>query len=310
MSLKLIFPLITSFFLVLGCNMGVRINKAFANQNKGIYLIQFGNRILAIDPSSGGRIASLKINDKDFLTDSTVNNFNWGSTFWISPQSDWDWPPSAEVDNKPYSIKIANKQVIMISPMDPTTGFVITKVFSVNRKHKSYLLNYIITNHSAKPQKFAPWEVTRVHINGLSFFPYGEGVRSGGLLPFTSEKDGISWFQYQSNDLPIKGDRQLYSDGAEGWLAHVTDRMILIKKFPAIPFEKIAPKEGEVEWYASPVALGKSYVEIEHQGAYEQIQPGESTSWQVEWFLRILPSNIKSSAENAELVNYVRQVIK
>ena len=86
--------------------------------------------------------------------------------------------------------------------------------------------------------------------------------------------------------------------------------MILIKKFPAIPFEKIAPKEGEVEWYASPVALGKSYVEIEHQGAYEQIQPGESTSWQVEWFLRILPSNIKSSAENAELVNYVRQVIK
>lgn len=308
MNVKLVGYISLAAFIIMGCGTRKRLNSAFIKQDKGLYSIRLENQVMEIDPAKGGRISSLKLEGNDFFTDSTVNNFNWGSTFWFSPQSEWKWPPSSEIDNQPYSVRLENRELIMVSPKDPKTGLVVTKAISVNNKAGSFLLKYSITNKSSKAQKVAPWEVTRIHINGLAFFPFGEGERRGGLIPFTTEKDGISWFQYQADQLPLKGDRQLYSDGAEGWLAAVNGEVIMIKKFPDIPFEKNAPNEGEVEWYASPVVPGKSYVEIEHQGAYEELQPGATSIWQVEWFLRKLPRTIKPMAGNQDLLNYARKI--
>lgn len=310
MDFKLVFYIGITTFVMIGCSTERRLSRAIPQQKNGLYSIHLDNQIMEIDPFSGGRVSALKLKGGNFFTDSTINNFNWGSTFWFSPQSDWQWPPSSEIDNQAYSVKVEKRELIMLSPKDPKTGLVVTKAFSANKKTNSYLLKYTITNKSLKPQKVAPWEVTRVHINGIAFFPFGEGDRRGGLIPFTTEKEGISWFQYQADKVPLKGDRQLYSDGSEGWLAAVNNGVIMIKKFPDIPFEKNAPNEGEIEWYASPVAKGKSYVEIEHQGAYQELQAGDSLTWQVEWFLRELPSTIKQEAENQALVNYVRKIVK
>ena len=52
--------------------------------------IKVGTSVMQIDPASGGRVRKLMHNDVNFLTDSTVNSFNYGSTFWLSPQSDWE----------------------------------------------------------------------------------------------------------------------------------------------------------------------------------------------------------------------------
>ena len=110
--------------------------------------------------------------------------------------------------------------------------------------------------------------------------------------------------------MPVKGDRQLYADGSEGWLAEVNDNIILVKKFPDIPLEKNAPKEGEVELFASPVAPNKTYVEIEHQGAYEELQPGDSSLWEVRWFLRKLPKSVKPVAGNRAIATYARKIVQ
>ena len=274
------------------------------------YKIKIQNTVLEIDPSIGGRITALTLDGQNFLTDSTVNDFNFGSSFWLSPQSDWNWPPSAEIDNKPYTATIKDNELIMVSPADPKTGIVVTKKIAGNKKKGSFVLKYTITNHSDKPQMVAPWEVTRVHINGFAFFPMGTGDIRGGLIPLLKKENGIVWFDYDSARLPAKGDRQIYTDGAEGWLSEVNNGIVLTKKFPDIPIEKQAPKEGEIELYASPVKPGKSYVEIEHQGEYKQLQPGESTTWEVVWFLRKLPGNIKPEVGNPLLVSYVRKLIK
>lgn len=296
--------------LLAGCST-VKMTGNIPPEQKGhLYYIRIDNQILEIDPTKGGRINSLRLNGSDFLTDSTVNNLNWGSTLWFSPQSDWKWPPSPQIDSMMYSVQLENGEIVMQSLPDPKTGMDVRKAFSGNLRNKSYVLKYTITNRSAKPQKVAPWEVTRVKTGGLAFFPFGEGDRRGGLIPYTTETDGISWFQYKEDKLPVKGDRQLYSDGKEGWLAEVNDGTILIKKFPDVPFDKNAPKEGEIEWYASPVVPGKSYVEIEHQGAFEELLPGQSLTWKVEWFLRKLPADIDAEAGNAKLIEYVRKIVR
>lgn len=287
-------------------------DEVIPRKNGQYYSISVHNQVMEINPEIGGRITSLKIDGKDFLTDQTVNSFNWGSTFWFSPQSEWNWPPSPEIDNKPYNTRIEGKEIIMVSQKDPKTGFVVTKSFSGNEENDSFTLKYTITNASDRPQKVAPWEVTRVRTKGLAFFPVGKGEQTGGLLPSTVILDGISWFTYDESKLPPRGvNRQLYSDGSEGWLAQVNENFILVKKFPDVPFEQIAPNEGEVEWFASGLSsTSTGYVEIEHQGVYEELKPGDSTTWEVIWFLRELPKNMQSKAGNKALADYSRQLIK
>jgi hypothetical protein len=301
---------VCSISLIIGCAQKNFTDRVVPEEKDGIYTIQVQNQILEIDPAEGGRITSLKLNGKIFLTNNDVNNFNWGSTFWPSPQSEWNWPPSAELDNKPYSVEVVDNEVIMVSQKDPGTGFVVTKKFSGNKKSGYYLLKYTITNKSDKPRKVAPWEVTRVQTNGITFFPMGKGERTGGLEPLTLEKDGIIWFDYDGDKLPLTGNRQLYSDGADGWLAQVNGDVILVKEFKDLPLEKKAPKEGEIELFASEATPDKSYIEIEQQGAYEKLLPGASLTWEVIWYLRALPANVRSKVGDISLVTYVRDLIK
>lgn len=265
---------------------------------------------MQIDPKLGARITSLTIGNKNFLTDSSVNKDNWGSTCWPSPQSHWNWPPPASWDNHPYTVKQAGENVIMESVPDPGTGLSVSKIYSADATKGLYQIEYIITNHSNTIRKVAPWEVTRVHPNGFSFFPMGKGQLRGGLIPQTKMEKGICWFIYDQQKIPEKGDTQIYTDGAEGWFAEVNAGVILIKKFPDIPFEAIAPQEGEVELYANKDKADKSYVEIEHQGAYTELQPGKKFSWTMQWLLRNIPSGIKAVPGNPALVEYVRGLLK
>lgn len=262
---------------------------------------------MGIDPHTGGRITYLKIEGVNFLTDSVVNKENWGSTFWPSPQSDWHWPPPAEWDNKPYVVRGDGS---MVSPADPKTGLVVTKIFSADDKKGVYTLEYIIANHSDTVRKVSPWEVTRVHTNGFSFFPMGRDTLRGGLIPQTRIDNGICWYIYNQEKIPRRGDTQIYTDGSEGWFAQVNGDVILVKKFPDIPADAAAPQEGEVELYANKTTPGKSYVEIEHQGAYTELRPGQSFSWTMQWYLRRLPKEVVATPGNRKLVQYVRNLIK
>lgn len=296
-----------------GCNNPAATDETFVpiREQDGQYLFQLENQQLAVDPAIGGRITSLTIAGNNFLTGPEVNDFNWGSTFWPSPQSVWHWPPSAELDNKPYAVMAtATNRLKMVSQPDPQTGLVLTKEIAASDDPASYILRYMLVNQSPISQGVAPWEVTRVHTDGVTFFPKGDGDMRGGLLPLTTVSDGIAWFTYVAAKLPTQGDRQLYTDGAEGWMAHINGRVILIKTFPDVPLEKNAPKEGEIELFVSDVKPGKSYQEIEHQGNYTQLSPGDSLIWEVTWYLRELPEDLDVTSGNNLLVDYVRSVIK
>lgn len=277
----------------------------------GKYSIALNGQVLHVDPAKGARITSLRMDGEDFLTDSTVNNFNWGSTFWLSPQSDWNWPPAPEIDNRPYEAKITDNAVVLTSLQDPKTGLVVAKEISGNADNQSFIVKYTVTNRSGSDQRVAPWEVTRVRTGGIAFFPAGKKQARGGLLRSTTVSDGIFWYIYQKDELPVKGDRQIYADGREGWLAQLNGDKILIKKFPDITPEQTAPQEGEIELFSSDItADSRGYVEIEHQGAYQTLKPGTAFSWTTTWFLRKLPAQVDPSSGSRSLVDYVRKVVK
>jgi hypothetical protein len=261
---------------------------------------------MSVDPVNGGRVVSYRLNDYEFLTGKVIDEDNYGSTFWPSPQSYWNWPPPPVLDVKPYSAINEGNIIKVTSEKDPVTGFQFVKEFS-SGKNSRMNLTYSIINISNEIKNAAPWEISRVNKEGLLFFPMGQG--SIGKKQFeeanTEIIDGIAWYK----DEKKKPEKHLLSiaDGSEGWMAYAIDSKLFIKKFPDITPDMFAPGEAEISFYISPEA---DYIEIEIQGKYETIKPGEKTTWDIDWIVKDIPMDIEVKKDSKELVKFVREIIK
>jgi hypothetical protein len=279
----------------------------------GKWAFEFGDVTFEVDPMVGGRITTFKLGATNLLVGAadTMNQYYWGSTLWISPEATkWMQPPPAELDRNPYTATADDASVTMTSATYATLGISVSKTFSVDPKLGAVVIEYELNNTTATAVRMAPWEVTRVFPRGLTFFPKGPTaptLSTGATLP-TTELNGIVWFNYDMN--AITNDSKLYADGAEGWVAHATSGLVYIKSFADLTASEIAPKEGDVELYVNTDHPDiERYVEVEAQGAYAEIAPNSSVSWQTKWFLRKLPAGVDAAPGSAALAEFVRDTI-
>ena len=282
-----------------------RNDRVIPEQKDGLYHIRMDNLALEINPEAGGLITVLMIDGANFLTGKDVHPDFWGSTFWPSPQHDWGNTPPPELDHQPYAVSIENNRVTLISQKAAKLGYVVTKEISGDEPSRSFTIRYTITNGSDQPRRVAPWEVTRVHPGGLTFYPKGIDNRWGNIADLAQDREGITWFLHQKTAYPSLHNK-FFSDGSEGWLAQVKDGILFVKKFPEITADEAAPSEAEIEVYTNQAG---TYVEIEQQGRLQELQPGASLTWEVSWFLRRLPDGLKPDVGNQELVAYVRDQV-
>jgi hypothetical protein len=132
---------------------------------------------------------------------------------------------------------------------------------------------------------------------GLIFFEAVDSIWPAGLMTFT-EANGASW--YATDD--AQQNRKINADG-KGWLAFAGNGLLLVKAFDDLKAGEPAPGEAEIQVY---VNRGKSFIELESQGAYKLLQPGESLSWTVRWFL----TPATETQPSASLVKAVKKLIK
>ena len=256
---------------------------------------------LEVDARTGGRVTSLRRGGVEMLSGPDVDADNYGSTFWTSPQSDWGWPPPAEIDRAPYAVEMSGGEIVLTGASQRALGVRVTKRFSVDRARGAFAMEYAIHNGSAAPKAYAPWEITRVPPGGLTFFP--TGMPASGTLRL-DERAGASWFAHDAASiapgaLPAEG-LKAFATGRGGWLAHAKARLLFVKRFDEVPREMQAPGEAEIEIYANP-----RYVELEVQGRYATISPGACASWTVFWYVRELPPAVAVAAGNGDLVALV-----
>jgi len=286
---------------------GFSFGQAITPQLKdGNYYFQVANVYFEVDPSFGARISSFKIDDQEILYTNRSNN--WGATFWQSPQSEWGWPPSVELDQDPYTGGISGNEVILRSSVDATTNskLIFKKTFSADLSDTSISIVYTMINKRSSAHSYSGWEVSRVPAGGISFFPIGTGSVTGAFASYTEVINEIVWYQEKNTDV---GNQKFMCDGQEGWSAHVNDSAnIFIKKFTDVEASKSAPGEKEVELYLSaPGADG--YIELENQSEYKSIAVNDSVSWNMKWYARKLPSDITAEKGNMDMVNYVSGII-
>lgn len=267
--------------------------------------IKAGNVTMTVSAKEGGKIMSYKYGDQEMIAQSRVPN-QYGSTFWTSPQKEWNWPPVTEFDRAAYTDgsdvcehTFGDKypSLFLSSQVGRKLPFQILKQYAPDPKGRFIRVSYTIINKGDEARKVAPWEITRV-VNddeGLIFFDAPiEGITPAGLIPFQSEA-GASWYTPDA----ANQNRKINSDG-KGWLAYSANGLLMIKKFDDIALDQPAPDEAEIQVY---VNQGKTYIELESQGAYKQLAPGEGLTWVVDWYLIPLKDKAVPSTKLLKLVN-------
>ena len=288
---------------LIGCSAFAVDNKA-ANKGKPnlILEVKSGKSVMKIS-ANGGRIISFTYDQKEILTQSSEHE-NFGSTLWTAPQSNWGWPPFDVLDNQKYKVVKVGNILKMTSDPDSKSGFQFEKTWQPV-ENNSIRIKYLIKNISGKAKSVGPWEVTRVPCGGLAFFhDGGKGKVPDSNLRPDLQKDGIKWISINKN--PIPDHQKLFSTANEGWLAYAFDGLLFIKQFPDIQPENYSPQQGEVEVY---INKEKSYTELENQGAYRLIQPGESIEYIVNWYLVPITETVKIEVGSQELASFARKQI-
>ena len=262
-------------------------------------VLKSGDVSMTIDVQQGGKVLSLKYGEKEII--SQLQRPEWfGSTFWTSPQREWNWPPVQEFDKRPYAVDHYNAEHLIISsPVSQRLGLKVGKDYSVG-KNGSFVVTYSIKNEGSQPRSVAPWEITRVVNNdGLIFFDAPvDSIWPTDLMTFT-QSDGAAW--YKTDEAP---QNRKVNTNARGWLAYCADGLLLVKQFPDLKAGEAAPGEAEVQVY---VNQGKTYIELESQGAYTLLQPGEQLTWTVRWYL--IPTS-EAPVPSKKLINQVKRLIR
>ena len=288
---------------LIGCSAFAVDNKA-ANKGKPnlFFEVKSGKSVIKIS-ANGGRIISFTYNQKEIITQSSEHE-NFGSTLWTAPQSNWGWPPFDVLDNQEYKVEKIGNILKMTSDPDSKSGFQFEKTWQPV-ENNSMRIKYLIKNISGKAKSVGPWEVTRVPCGGLAFFPNGgNGKVPDSNLKIDLQKDGINWVAIDKK--PIEDHQKLFSTAKEGWLAYYLNGLLFIKQFPDIQPENYSPQQGEVEIY---INKEKSYTELENQGAYRLLQPGETIEYIVNWYLIPIPETVKIEVGSQELVRFARKQI-
>jgi len=279
--------------------------------NGSKYSLSFGSTYFEVDAALGGRITSFKAAGEELLADAATTGTDdyWGSTFWPSPQSLFELPPTKDsisnIDRNPYAAKVEGGTLALTSSLNiAPPKLVVTKKFSADVAKEAIIIEYTMTNGGTEPVTVAPWEVTRVAGGGITFYPEASAPvlhDQNLVLPPTTLEAGARWFQH---DVSVTAATKFFADGKDGWVAHAAGDLLLVKTFPDITAAQSPAGESEIEIYAVP-----KYVEVEQQGAVETLAVGASSAhWTVRWYARKLAA--PAAVGSAELVTYVQNQIK
>ena len=265
------------FLLTILCVCSAFTASAQENNDK-VFTLKNGDVTMTVNITKGGKILSLKYQDQEVISQSRFPE-SFGSTFWTSPQKEWNWPPVPEFDKQTYTINTEEENHLYItSPVSQRLGLSVGKDFQVDKKDGAIVITYSIKNEGTEPRRVAPWEITRVP-NGdgqIGFEAPIDSIWPAGLMTFES-KNSVAW--YKTDEAPQ--NRKVNANGT-GWLKYTAGGLTLTKKFQDLKPGEAAPDEAEIQVY---VNRGKTYIELESQGAYTLLQPGEQLHWPVRWYL-------------------------
>ena len=285
--------ILRSIFCVVLCSRVLFADAGPGGMSASVTL-DHGAYSMVIDPAKGARITAFALNGKNALTESGPQT---GSTFWPSPQHSWGWPPPPVLDNQRYEATQVDDAWVFTSGTCPVTGLVVSKV--IRPREHGFDVEYRMHNPSEKMLQYAPWEITRVD-SGLTFYKAATAPLESSTLAVIAVGKTF-WHDY--SPAGVDKNLKLFANNSDGWLANANRGLLVKKTFPTIAEMDIAPEEAEVEVYAHGDPE-HPYIEIEQQGHYGIISPGDTTTWTVGWEIAEIPADITVAVGSDKLLAF------
>jgi catechol 2,3-dioxygenase-like lactoylglutathione lyase family enzyme len=278
---------------------------ATSRRRTGLLEVQFR-------PAEGGRLAVLRYDGVDLVVPPGQYHGFHGDTFWPSPQSLFDWPPPRVLDSDPYQLLAdSSDEIVLRSAVDAELGLQVQKRFAVSEG--SVRFAFTMTNRGEAPRAVAPWQVTRAPREGLIVWAPGTPFTDDDRVAKQREDPGC-WYLHercptfegyvQEGDhasiwVPSVTRTSKFFTDARGWVAHVHHGLVLLRVFPDLRIEQMAPRQAELELF---FGIERDYIELENQGAYETLAPGASLSYATEWRVHPLPDGVPQDRVTPELL--------
>ncbi|WP_295803998.1 hypothetical protein [uncultured Microbulbifer sp.] len=266
--------------------------------------LQQGELSLSVDPHYGGRITEMRLGDRDLLALSDPGANSFGSTFWLSPQSLWNWPPIVEHDTAPYQVQGLGQNFVALES-EAGAGARVAKAIALQGENRARIDYRILAE---KPfAEVAAWEITRVQKRGIAFAPVAPNTVKTvrGEMDFHLDDDSMLWLPMSASDKLVEG--KVVANGREGWLAYAVDRMLYLKVYPPVAQQAVASGEGDIELYLSGEL---PFLELEVQSAAQPLETGEILQWSVEWLLLPIPAPVEVRQGSQSLVAFVRDQVR
>ncbi len=253
----------------------------------------------------GGRILVYQRDDKNilFLRDES----NWdpngkglakqlsGGRFDIGPEQiqsrgdllwNGDWNATAT----------APRQITMTSQVDPDSGLQVVRVFQLDESTSQLTITQNVTNKGRDTVRQCYWSRTLAVHGGVAIVPC-DATRSlmpnlycmapnGKTLNVRPEDPAV---RHVDDFLVIDGPPEfakLGMDSVKGWVAYQSPHdQLLLKKYPVFDVGQYGDLAGYnlSIWYPNKDRLAAC--EVEPIGPTKTLQPGESDSFTVQWWL-------------------------
>ncbi len=224
--------------------------------------------------------------------------FRGGWRLWIAPERR---ETTYALDNSPCAVTVEGNHLRVVGPLQPEAG--IRKQVDVTLLPGESRLQIVsrIKNVSDHPLTYAAWSLPVLRPGGRAFVP----LDVGSLTAFDALRRVILWSYTDIEDpryrfgnrlieidhakvtraaVPPSGrgadESKIGSDSAQGWVAYLLDRTLLLKRF-AHDSNGIYPDGGStIEVYSN-----QHFLELEHLGPLTTIQPGEEIRLPEDWWL-------------------------
>lgn len=251
--------------------------------------ISSGPLSLSVDLNVGARVASFTYQGKEVLkTTRDANNWQWGSTVWVSPQSFWNWPPIPAFEQNKFSLVTDdNNRLMLVSDIDTVSKLQVTKSIRLAEDEQwghVATLRYRIYNRGNEPQTIGVWENTRVPFSGYVEYPTGATERlktPESPVKIEAIDEGMSRISFtnaQPDEQKVFYNIPAPTEGRYVSHSYVNNGLRFKKswKRPA----SVAPEQERLEIY---LAKESGFGEIEIHGQNATIQPGEKVELTVFW---------------------------
>lgn len=240
---------------------------------------------LTLAPSYGGRIASLKYDGIEILSQiKDENNWYWGSTVWPAPQSEWNWPPPEKLDQAPYTVKTQNKEVIILqSQKNAYKNIQVEKRFQFIDEN-SLEIKYSFFNRGDTTIQVGIWENTRVPYIGQVQWKTGKLIDEHPIG--LNQVNKISFLNLKGHKVAQK----LYIESDGGWITHYRKDVVFTKRFERINIDKVPFGQTQIEVYYDPI---NKFAELEAHSPYFTIAPSSVATMKVIWKLDKIGKKVK-----------------